>query len=92
MNIDQNQDNTFTLYTLDTTVTQQFQTQQPSPRNYDPPPQYFTQTTPHNSPQQASSNTNATNTLQVRTLQLKQHKLKIYNLANHQHSSLKYII
>ena len=63
---DQNQDNTSKL--SNTTVTQQFQTQQPSPRNYDPPPlplQYSTQTTPHNSPQQGSSNTNGTNALQV---------------------------
>ena len=66
--IDQSQVNTSTLSTLDTTVTQQFQTQQPSPRNYVPsplPPQNSTQTTPHNSPQQVSSNTNDIKTFQV---------------------------
>ena len=55
---------------LDTTVTQHFQTQQPSPRNYDPPPlppQYSTQSTLHNSPQQGSSVSNGTNTLQVQS-------------------------
>ena len=56
------------MSTFDTAVTQPFQTQQPSPRNYDPlplPSQYSTQTTPHNSTQQGFSNTNGTNTLQV---------------------------
>ena len=69
-NIDQTQDNTSTLSTLDTTVTQQFQTQHPSPRNYDPspiPPQYSTQPPPHNSPQQGSSETNGTNILQAQS-------------------------
>ena len=64
---DQNQNNTSTLSTLNTTVTQPFQTQSPL-RNFDPPPlptQNSFQTTPHNSPQQSSSNTNGTNALQV---------------------------
>ena len=68
-NNDQNQDNTSTLSTSNTTETKPFPTQQPS-RNYDPPPlptQYSTQTTPYNSPQQRSSNTNGTNTLQVQS-------------------------
>ena len=50
-----NQDNTSTLSTSNTHITQPLQTQQTSPRIYDPPPppsQYSTQTTPHNSPQQ----------------------------------------
>ena len=56
------------LSSTNTTITQPSQTQQPSPRNYDPPPlpsQYSIHTTPHNFPQQVSSNTNDTNTLQV---------------------------
>ena len=60
-----NQDNTSTLTTTNTNITQTFQTQQPSPRNYDPlplPSQYVTHTPPHISPQQGSSNTNNTNT------------------------------
>ena len=63
-----NQDNTSTLSTANTYISQPSQTQQPSPQNYDPPPlpsQYSTHTTPYNSPQQGSSNTNGTNTLQV---------------------------
>ena len=51
--INTNQDDTSTLSTSDTQITTQFQTQQPSPRNYDPPPippQYSTQNTPQNSP------------------------------------------
>ena len=46
-NININQDSTATVSTSDTNITPQFQTQQPSPRNYDPPslpPQY---STPH---------------------------------------------
>ena len=63
-----NQDNTSTVSTSDTNITPQFQTQQPSPRNYDPPPippQYSTQTTSHNPPQQGSSNTPVTNLPQI---------------------------
>ena len=55
-----NQDKISILSTSKTQIIQPFQTQQPSPRNYCPPPppsQYLTQTTPHNSPQQGSSNT-----------------------------------
>ena len=65
-----NQDNTSTLSISNTTIIQAFQTQQNSLRNYDPPPlspQYSTQTTPHNSPQQGSSNTQTTNTVQFQT-------------------------
>ena len=65
-----NQDDTFILSTSNTNITQPFQTQQPSPRNYDPPPlppQYSTGTTPHNSPQQSSSNTQTMNTVQFHT-------------------------
>ena len=54
-----NQDNTSPLSTSNTHITQHLLAQQTSPRNYDPPPlpsQYSTQTTPHNSPQQGSSN------------------------------------
>ena len=45
-----NQDNTSTLTTSNTQTSQDFQTQQTSPRNYDPlplPPRYSIQTTPH---------------------------------------------
>ena len=65
---DQNQGNTSTLSTLNTTVSHTFQLQQPSPGNFDPPPlppQYSIQITPHNSPQQGSSNTKVIKTLQV---------------------------
>ena len=65
-----NQDNTSTLSTSNTHITQEFQTQQTSSRNYDPPllsSQYSTQTTPHNYPQQGSSNTKTTNTVQFQT-------------------------
>ena len=58
-----NHDNTFNLSTSETQITQEFQTQQTSPPNYDPPPlpsQYSTRTTPHTSPQQGSSNTHTT--------------------------------
>ena len=64
------QDNTSTLSTFNTNVAQPFQTQQTAPRNYNPPPlslQYSTQITPHNSPQQVSSNTQTTNTVQFQT-------------------------
>ena len=57
-----------TLSTSDTNVHQLFQTQQPPPRNYDPPllpPQNSTQTTSHNFPQQCFSDTNGTNTSHV---------------------------
>ena len=67
-NNNQNQDNTSTLTTSNTTVTQPFQIQQPSPRNYGPfllPPQFFAQTISHNSPQQGSSNTTGTSAFQV---------------------------
>ena len=67
---DTNQDNTSTLSTSITHKAQQFQTQQTLPRNYDPPPlpsQLATQTTSHNSPQQGSSNTQTTNTVQFQT-------------------------
>ena len=65
-----NQDNNSILSTSNTNITQPFQTQQPSPQNYDPPPlppQYSTETTPHNSPQQSSSNTETMNTVQFHT-------------------------
>ena len=67
---DANQDNTSTLSTSNTQITQQFQTQQTSPRIYDPPPlhpQYSIQTSSHNSPHQGSSNTQTTNTVQFQT-------------------------
>ena len=51
-------------------MTQQFQTQQTSPRTYDPPPlpqHYSIQTSPHNFPQQCSSNTQTTRTVQIQT-------------------------
>ena len=50
--------------------TQQLQTQQTSPRTYDPhplPPQYSIQTSSHNSSQQCSSNIKTTNTVQFQT-------------------------
>ena len=68
-----NPDKTSTLSTSNTHVTQEFQTQQISPRNYDSPsipPQYSLQTSAQNSPQQGSSNTQTTN-----TVQLQQHNL-----------------
>ena len=46
-NTDSNQDGTSTASTSDTNITPQLQTQQPSPRNYNPhsiPPRYSTQT------------------------------------------------
>ena len=65
-----NQDNTSTLSKSYTNITQPFQTQQTSPQNYDPPSlplQYSTQISPHNSPQQGSSNTQTTNTVHFQT-------------------------
>ena len=65
-----NQDNTSsTLSTLNTLTTQEFQQQQTIQRNYDPPPpsQYSPHAIPHNSPQQGSSNTQITNTVQFQT-------------------------
>ena len=53
-----------------THITQEFQTRRTSPRNYDPPllpSQYSTQSNPHNSPEQGSSNTQTTNTVQFQT-------------------------
>ena len=67
-----------------TTVTQQFQTQQPSPRNYDPhpiPTQYFNETTPHNSPQQSSSNTSDINSLQAQS-DTNYYSIKTTNFTN----------
>ena len=63
-------DNTSTLSTSNTHVSQEFQTQQDSPRNYNPPsipPQYSLQTSTHNSPQQGSSNTQITRIVQFQT-------------------------
>ena len=60
----------FTLSTSNTQITQEFQTQQNSPRNYDPPPlpsQYSTQTTPYNSPHQGPSNKQTTHTVHFQT-------------------------
>ena len=65
-NDDLTQDNTSTLSTSHTTITQPLQTQQTSHRNYDPPPlppQYSPHTTPHNCPQQGSSYSNGTTTV-----------------------------
>ena len=59
---------TSTLTTAHTNITQPSQTQQPSPRNYDPPPfppQYATHNNLHNSPPQKSSDTNDPDTSQV---------------------------
>ena len=59
-----NPDNTSTLPTSNTHVTQEFQTHLVSPRNYGPPsipPQNSLQSSAHNSPQQGSSNTQTTN-------------------------------
>ena len=61
-----NQDNTSTLSASNTHLIQPYQTQQP--RSYDPSPppsQFLTQTTPHISPQQCTSNTHATNAPQI---------------------------
>ena len=64
------QDNTSLLSTSKTNITQPSQVQ-PSPRqNYDPPsipPQFATQTHPHNSPQQGSSHTQHSNTVHFQT-------------------------
>ena len=64
------QDKTSVLSTSNTTNTQPSQAQ-PSPRQtYDPPSipsQFLTQTYSHNSPQQGSSNTQHTNTVQFQT-------------------------
>ena len=64
----QNSINLFCI--LNTTITQPFQTQQTSPRNYDPPPlpsKYSPHTTPHKSSQQGSSNPNGTTTVQTQS-------------------------
>ena len=66
-----NRDNTFTLYIANTNITQPSQTQQPSPRNCDPPPlppQYATHYTLHNSLQQSSFKTNDPDTFQIQPL------------------------
>ena len=66
-----NQDNTSTLSTSNTLTTQELQPQQTIQPNYDPPPppsQYSPLTTPHNSPQQGSSITQVTNTVQFQTI------------------------
>ena len=68
---DSNQDRTSTVLTSDTNVTSQLQTQQPSPRNYDPPsipPQYATQPLSNTSPQ-SSSFTQATVSQNLPTIQ-----------------------
>ena len=65
MNIPQH--NTYTSSTSDNNITPQLQRQQPSTRNYDPTPEYSTQTTPHTSPQQGSSNTHVTNIPQIQS-------------------------
>ena len=66
-----NQENTSTLSTANTNITQSSQMQQPSTRNYDPlplPTHHSIHATPYNSPQQGSSNKNGTNTFQVQPL------------------------
>ena len=68
-----NHDNTSTLFTSNTLTTQKLQPQQTIQPNYDPPPtpaQYSPLTTPHNSPQQGSSITQVTITVQFHTITL----------------------
>ena len=66
-----NQDITSTLSTSKTLTTQKLQPQQTIQTKYVPPPppsQYSPLTTPQNSPQQGSSNTHVTNTVQFQTI------------------------
>ena len=65
-----NEYGTSTSFTSNTNTTQQLQTQQTPPRNYYPPsipPLYSTLITPHNSPEQGSSNSSITNTILIST-------------------------
>ena len=66
-----NHDNTSIFSTSNTLTTQELQPQQTMQPNYDPhhlPPQYSPLTTPYNSPQRGSSNTQVTTTVHVQTI------------------------